>query len=140
MVSFIEFNSAFAVDYVLSDQTSCEAAPFLGIWTTDTCTITGGSITIDVGDTATVDPTINLIINDTTSLDNNGIFTNNGMMTVTETAGQIINYADFTNNGNFTDLSTLNFVVDDLGISEQAVLTNNGNMTIESLYCTSIDK
>lgn len=121
---------AFAVDYVLGNQTSCEAAPFSGTWegTTNACTIT--LLSVSENDTVTIALGITLNIDE---LDNEGEIINNGEIVVIDSPSSFDNHNVFTNNGNFTNGgTTVNWddgtLTNDGRVINDATLTNEGTI------------
>lgn len=115
---------AFAVDYIISDQASCESLPGGSpewIGATSTCQI-DDLLTLPAGDTVNIDPGITLEIMATGEIDsaiaftvtgditNAGTITNTGTLTINgnmENSGTITNSGDLTNTGTFENDGTL---------------------------------
>jgi len=127
-------DSAYAVDFVLSDAASCTGLPGGGeMWAGTTCT-KSGNLNLPVGDTLTISPGITLAFTNNFDLRNDGSITNNGIISIVGTSsndGRIFNRntADFTNSGTITITGTS----DDSGRllnQDDATFTNSGTITI----------
>jgi len=102
-ISFLAFgsvDSAYAVDFVLSDAASCIGLPGGGeVWAGTTCT-KSGNLNLSAGDTLTISPGITLTFTGNFDLRNDGVITNNGIINFVS-GGDINNrkFGDFTNSG-----------------------------------------
>lgn len=139
-ISFLAFgsaDSAYAVDFVLSDMASCLGLPGGGaMWAGTTCT-KSANLNLLAGDTLTISPGITLAFSNNSDLINDGSITNNGIITIAGTIGsdgRLLNRntADFTNSGTITITGTS----DDSGRllnRDSATFSNSGTITITGI-------
>jgi hypothetical protein len=110
---------AFATDYVISDQASCEDPTIGGTWLSVISECRIGTLTINSDDSLTVASGTRLAV--TGTLDNDGTFNNNGVIG--------IDFGETFNNnvgGMFVNSGTINLKV------ESAMTNNVGGMFINS--------
>jgi len=140
-ISFLAFgsvDSAYAIDFVLSDAASCTGLPGGGeTWdgSTSTCTKTS-NLSIIVGNTLTVTNGVTLAFPDDDNLVNRGTITNNGIINITEGLINNRNSGTFTNSGTIILNGTGNGNGRLLN-QDSASFTNSGTITIEGSGGTS---